>query len=346
MITPLISIVVPIYKVPERYLRQCVNSLINQTLRNIEIILVDDGSPDNCGKICDEYAAKDNRITVIHKENGGLSAARNSGQDVVTAETMMFLDGDDYLEENCCELAYKALKENAVEMVMFDMYFNYPHSQIVQHSFDKKIGPRLFLGDECRKLQARVLDFNGNIAMAFMKLIRMDYLRKYRIRHIDYLRQGAEGYVFNIQLFEHIERAFYLNIPLLHYVYNEQSITHIASMKNNLLIIQCLEWIDEYVKNSRSQIDLHSKVRNRMLYIICTTAITGCFNPYNPQSYSEKVCSFEEFMKNKLVIDAFCNSSRKGLDLQRKIILQLIRYKQYRIIELLGWLRRKQLEKK
>ena len=70
-IQPLISIIVPIYKVPEEYLRQCIQSCINQTLQNIEILLVDDGSPDNCGAICDEYAAKDERIKVIHKKNGG-----------------------------------------------------------------------------------------------------------------------------------------------------------------------------------------------------------------------------------------------------------------------------------
>lgn len=77
MTNPKVSIVVPVYKVPYKFLRQCVESCVNQTLRDIEIILVDDGSPDDCGKICDEYAANDNRIKVIHKENGGLVSARN-----------------------------------------------------------------------------------------------------------------------------------------------------------------------------------------------------------------------------------------------------------------------------
>ena len=315
-------------------------------MRKIEIILVDDGSPDDCGKICDEYAERDARVRVIHKENGGLAAARNTGQDAARGETMMFLDGDDYLELDCCENAYSRLKDKDVELVMFDQYVNYPNSQIVQHSFNNGKGERLFIGDDCRWLQSRVLDFNGRIAMAFMKLIRIDYLRKHNIRHVDELRQGAEGFVFNIQLFEHLERAYYLNKPLLHYIYNGQSISHTASVKNNLLIVRCLEWIDEYVKKSRNPIELHTGVLNRMLYVICTTAITGYFNPYNKQIHREKVVGFEDFMKEPLVQEALSHAPRKGINLQRRIILTLISFRMYKAISLLGWLRRKQLENK
>ena len=82
---PLISVIVPIYKV-EKYLNKCVQSILNQTYENLEIILVDDGSPDNCGKICDQLAQKDDRIVVIHKQNGGLSSARNAGIEIANGE--------------------------------------------------------------------------------------------------------------------------------------------------------------------------------------------------------------------------------------------------------------------
>ena len=94
---PKISIIVPVYKV-EPYLRKCLDSIINQTYQNLEIILVDDGSPDNCGAICDEYAAQDGRIKVIHKENGGVSSARNAGLDAATGEWIGFVDSDDQVE--------------------------------------------------------------------------------------------------------------------------------------------------------------------------------------------------------------------------------------------------------
>lgn len=108
-----ISIIVPVFNV-EKYLERCVNSLINQTYKNIEIILVDDGSPDLCPQMCDEYAKKDERIKVLHKKNGGLSDARNAGLDVATGEYIAFVDSDDWVETDFIETLYKNAKsENA-----------------------------------------------------------------------------------------------------------------------------------------------------------------------------------------------------------------------------------------
>lgn len=99
----LISIIIPIYNV-EPYLRRCLDSVVNQTYTNLEIILIDDGSPDNCPQICDEYAAKDNRIIVIHKENGGLSDARNAGLTICKGDYISFIDSDDWVDEKYIEV--------------------------------------------------------------------------------------------------------------------------------------------------------------------------------------------------------------------------------------------------
>ena len=110
---PLISVIVPVYKVP-KYLHQCVDSILNQTYKNLEIILVDDGSPDNCGVICDEYAEKDHRIKVIHKENGGLSDARNAGMAICRGAYLNFVDSDDVLPADALEhMLNLAVKERA-----------------------------------------------------------------------------------------------------------------------------------------------------------------------------------------------------------------------------------------
>lgn len=114
---PIISIIVPIYKV-EKYLEHCVNSILNQTVKDIEVILVDDGSPDNCGAICDELAKIDNRIRVIHKPNGGLSDARNAGIDIAEGKYIGLVDSDDYIAPTMYEKLLKALEENDADASM------------------------------------------------------------------------------------------------------------------------------------------------------------------------------------------------------------------------------------
>lgn len=117
-----LSIIVPIYKV-EPYLRCCIDSILAQTFTDFELILVDDGSPDNCGKICDEYARKDSRIRVIHKENAGLSDARNTGIEAAAGGWLMFIDGDDYIACDMVEKLYRAVTERGAQMAVCGVTF-------------------------------------------------------------------------------------------------------------------------------------------------------------------------------------------------------------------------------
>ena len=119
--TPKVSIIVPIYNV-EKYLRQCLDSIVNQTLKDIEIILVDDGSTDSCPSICDEYASKDKRIIVIHKENKGLGAAYNTGLDIAKGEYIGFVESDDFIELNMYEELYERAVQSGVDVVKCNFY--------------------------------------------------------------------------------------------------------------------------------------------------------------------------------------------------------------------------------
>lgn len=116
----MISVIIPVYKV-EKYLDKCVESVINQTYPELEIILVDDGSPDSCPSICDNWARRDERIKVIHKENGGLSSARNAGLDIADGEYVFFLDSDDYISEDCLELLFRAVLSDKSDVAVCDV---------------------------------------------------------------------------------------------------------------------------------------------------------------------------------------------------------------------------------
>jgi len=119
MQTPLISVIVPVYKV-EKYLPKCVDSILAQTYRNLEIILVDDGSPDGCPAICDAYAEKDHRVLVIHKENGGLSDARNAALDRISGDFVTFVDSDDFVGKKYVEGLFQALSETESDLSVCD----------------------------------------------------------------------------------------------------------------------------------------------------------------------------------------------------------------------------------
>lgn len=115
-----VSIILPIYNV-EKYLEKCVNSVISQTYQNIEVILVDDGSKDSSGRICDELVESDNRIKVIHKKNGGLASARNAGYEMATGEYIMYIDSDDVIKNDIAEKCVSAMEKNNQMLLYLDM---------------------------------------------------------------------------------------------------------------------------------------------------------------------------------------------------------------------------------
>jgi len=184
MPNPLVSIIVPIYKV-EPYLRRCLDSIVNQTYTNLEIILVDDGSPDGCPQICDEYAAKDKRIIVIHKENGGLSDARNAGLDICKGEYISFVDSDDWISEKYTESLLDIARKERADIIVgkfkkiFDekMYIerdptNCRYSIEVlnnRQSVEKLFGnDSIYFGIACGKLYSRTLLKNIRFPTGFL----------------------------------------------------------------------------------------------------------------------------------------------------------------------------------
>ncbi|MBR2040184.1 MAG: glycosyltransferase [Clostridia bacterium] len=131
-----ISVIVPVYKV-EPYLEKCIDSILNQTYKDFELILVDDGSPDNCPAICDEYAKKDSRITVIHKQNGGLSDARNAALEIAKGEFVTFVDSDDFIAPNALQLLMEAAVENNSDVVISTKFEFFSNGNICKCSENK-----------------------------------------------------------------------------------------------------------------------------------------------------------------------------------------------------------------
>lgn len=237
----LISVIVPVYDV-DKWLDECVESIVNQTHKNLEIILVDDGSPDRCPQICDEWAKRDSRIRVIHKENGGLSTARNAGLDICTGDYIGFVDSDDFIESNMYEILYREIKEKNVDAVRYAMC-RYREGNIyhVQHIDKEKYYNRENLLD-CYFYHKE--DICGGVCD---KLFCADLFSDVRFPE----GVNSEDYYVNVKLYSKINKMYYNNNPLYYYRLRDESITRKKKVDEHALDkIIISDMVGEYVSKN------------------------------------------------------------------------------------------------
>lgn len=255
METPLISIIVPVYKV-EKYLSRCIDSIIIQTYKNLEIILVDDESPDSCPSICDNYAKSDNRIKVIHKKNGGLSAARNTGLKVATGEWIGFVDSDDWIEPDTYETAINVAIKNNVEIIQWNLVSFYDN------------------GDEKKMtipVEEGCYDFKNSMPLhwvfntAYTKLYKKQLFSLYDIQYPDGV-QIIEDLSVSYRLFSNVDKIFYLDKCFYHYFQREDSILHISMSEKQIdKAVQELKYVTEYLVNRKHYNLLNKSLNLRKL---------------------------------------------------------------------------------
>ncbi len=329
---PKISVIVPVYNV-EKYLEKCIDSLISQTLKDIEIILVDDGSLDNSGNICDEYAKKDKRIKVIHQKNKGLSGARNVGVENSVAEWYTFVDSDDYLLENGIETLNNA-KEDDIDLICtrtvsasrYELN-NYPYE-------DKKI---YCTTEELRYLKLMLLDLKGNNNSSCGKLYSKKFTDKYNLFHNEKLRQGAEDLEFNFRVFSKAKRIKILYDCFYKCGYNSTSITRSFNIENEYLKVECFKTIKFSISNDDEE--MMGYFYNRLLCSIISSAISGFFNPNNKDKFKIKKQKYIQFLKNDLIKESLEKGNDKLLDSQRKFVLFCIKNNMYHFISAIARLR-------
>lgn len=229
-----ISVVVPVYNV-EKYIQECVNSLLGQSYNNLEIILVDDGSTDNSGKICDDFAQKDDRIKVIHKKNGGLSSAREAGIDRATGDYIMLVDGDDWIDKRTVQSCVHAVKENVlIDCVLFSYVKEFDNNSVPMHVLDNttyfspkeaadKVYRRLFgLSDDELTHPERM----DNIVSCCMKLYKSEIARKGK--YFDNRVVGSsEDTLFNMYALHNCGSMVYLDECYYHYRKINTSLTNV-----------------------------------------------------------------------------------------------------------------------
>lgn len=215
-----VSVIIPIYNV-EKYLEACVDSVIGQTYQDLQIILVDDGSADSCGSLCDEYAGKDPRIQVLHKENGGLSDARNAGLTLADGEFILYLDSDDCLVPNAIEALVKMQTQSNADIILGNFFYSFPDYEYAAAAWHKT---DMVLNNE----QAMEALIDGRIeTFAWGKLIRREIAHKHTF---------PKGKVFEDHFWTHFvfadaQTVALLAQPLVHYRQRDNSISFTFDLK-------------------------------------------------------------------------------------------------------------------
>ena len=226
---PFFSIIVPCYNI-EKYIIKCLVSLVNQTFRSFEIIIIDDGSTDRTGLICDEYRLNDNRINVIHQCNNGVSVARNIGIDTAKGDWIIFVDPDDWLEINALEIIHNIILLQDSELFLFDYFQEYKNRCI-----EKKLFGESKSLDEKDITALRKAPFNQFIIdgkqieyetnVIWNKVYKTSVLRKNKLIFDSKARKGQDV-IFNAEAFQVYKSFYYIHCPLYHYRYIETSITN------------------------------------------------------------------------------------------------------------------------
>ena len=273
-----VSVIIPVYNV-EKYLRQCLDSVVNQTLSDIEIICVNDCSPDNSLAILEEYAAKDNRIKIIDlQENKGIGNARNIAMKEALSEYVMFLDSDDWLELNACELAYNKIKKNNNDFVFFNLFNYYESTGEIKPIYNKT---ELFyekFGEDTFSPMDIDFHFLGN-AFSWLKIYNTKFLLD---NNIEFSLGAFEDQVFNVKIFMYAKSISILNVPLYYYRRRLGAITQDPAYWSALLLQK--RKIFELLKSVSFE-DKEKYIRS-----VVIAAINSVFVFYNRYSKIDKKC--------------------------------------------------------
>lgn len=239
----LISVIVPIYNV-EDYLKKCIDSIINPTYKNLEIILVDDGSTDSCGFICDKYKKVDDRIIVVHKSNGGLSSARNVGLDIAKGDLISFVDGDDYLELEMYEKLKLNMDKYESDIVICSFYYEKGNNKTIKR-----------INNDSNKVT-----FGKDKFISFQNCVWDKMYKKNIFNEIRFpLRHICEDAFIICDLLDKAKKVSYVDAPLYNYVYRSNSIINSFGINHFDSIISLNKKIEFYNKKGYNDLALKEK---------------------------------------------------------------------------------------
>ncbi len=327
---PVFSIITPVYNV-ERFLPSCIESLINQTDPSLEIILVDDGSPDNCPTICDAYKAKDSRITVIHKENGGLVSARQAGIRRATGEYIICVDGDDWLELDYCEKFHNIIEKWKPDVICCHYYNCFPERKVIAPMPNRRLGYYTRIQIEDEVLPHLFQDKEGKQfgLSVWAKAVKNEIMRKYQLLVREDINIGEDIACMGPCIFN-AASLYIMDIPLYNYRQNPESMTKSGKV---------FEWKGPEIrgKHLESVINVNYGDMRDQLY---RATVHSLFNVVKSQ-FNRSDCSYKE-IKNDILNNLSCEYYTEAIQkakfrgIKANIMKYLLKYRLLKIIHFIN----------
>lgn len=306
-----VSVIIPVYNV-EKYLPKCLDSVINQTYADLEIICVNDGSPDNSSAILEEYAKKDNRIKIINQENTGLSGARNTGIKASTGDYIVFLDSDDWMDTEAIEAAVTVAQNSGSDTVLWGYVREFAEKSVEKKIFD---GDRIFDSAETRDLHRRLAGLKGEelrnpentdaLVTAWGKLYTASVIKENKLQFVDTKIIGTEDLLFNMNYFGFAKKCSFIDKPYNHYRKdNETSLTRSYKAKLFSQWSELYSRIRKYLDENELGEDFHKALDNR----ICLSMIgLGLNELCNKESHKTRIRNLKNILSSEQYVKAYKN---------------------------------------
>lgn len=306
--TEKITIIIPAYNI-ECYLNKCIESIVKQTYKDIEIIIVNDGSTDNTSKMCDIWKNKDNRIKYIYKNNGGLSSARNSGLNIATGKYIVFIDSDDFIENNMIEVLYNNIKNNDADISICNRYYYYEKDNQSRLRFEHV---NKIINMDKKEALINLMNFSYFDMSAWCKMYKKELFNDIRFPEGKY----CEDYYIMYKLFDKTNKIVYDSRPLYYYLQREGSITK----KKELLLdyVYASEEQMEYISKKYPELEIYCKSAYALSYLTIYNKVIingGVVSKKIIKEFKEKIKSNKKYVYNN-----------KKISISRKIQIFMFLY--------------------
>ncbi len=335
-----ISIVIPVYNIQKEYLQSCADSILRQTDSHWEVIFIDDGSPDQCGALCDEIAAQDARIRVIHQENQGVSVARNVGIENACYDWVAFVDPDDWMEPVWIERLREAVqKDNSYDIICFDYWREFTQESRLESMTNQSVPCTGELLNDLRNAPFDKFFRSGKevkyaCVAIWNKLYKKSFLNDRQLRYIPAARK-AQDRLFNARALQSTDRIYYLHEPFYHYRCNSESVTN----RFNPDIVELTTIQLKELQQIITQFHMGELTREYLNARICTR-LYSCmrlyyFHPQNQSSSSQQIAEVREQIRTEPFASALRSVHTNLLSKKEKLFVYCLKLHWLRLCRML-----------